>query len=323
MKLHRIVLAAVLTAGAATVSPALLADEYPGKPITIITAFGPGSASDTIARVVAQPLGVALKQSIVVEARPGANGAISAMYVARQPADGYTMLLTTNSPHSAAPFLMKNLAYDPVKDFSPVIRYGSFTLMMLIHPSVPANNVTEFIAYVRAHPGKVSFASGNTAGVVAGETIKHFGKLDMLHVPYKSSPQALTDLIAGRTQMMVADFTTGMPHVQSGALRALGITRIKRSSLYPELPTLDEAGIPGFDMDAWAGFVAPAGTPPEVVKLLNAEMRKIIDAPDTKATLARVGFEGFSSSPDEFGEFIKVQLGKWSKMVKEAGIQPE
>jgi tripartite-type tricarboxylate transporter receptor subunit TctC len=323
MKLHRIALIALLTAIAVLTGPALRADEFPSKPITIISAFGPGSASDTIARVVAQPLGVALKQNVIVEARPGANGALSAMYVARQPADGYTLLLTTNSPHSAAPFLMKNLAYDPVKDFTPVTRYGSFTLMLLIHPSVPATNVKEFIAYVQAHPGKVSFASGNTAGVVAGETIKHFGKLDMLHVPYKSTPQALTDLIAGRTQMMVADFTTGMPHVRSGALRALGITRIKRSAIYPELPTLDEAGIPGFDMDAWAGFVAPAGTPPEVVKLLNAEMRKIIDTPETKTTLAKVGFEGFSSSPQELEDFIKLQLGKWSKMVKDAGIQPE
>jgi tripartite-type tricarboxylate transporter receptor subunit TctC len=312
-----------MAAAVALVSTLAQAENFPSKPITIITAFGPGSASDTITRVVGQPLGVALKQSIIVEARPGANGAISAMYVARQPADGYTMLMTTNSPHSAAPFLTKNIAYDPVKDFAPVTRLGSFTLMLLVHPSVPAKNVKEFIAYVKANPGKVSFASGNTAGVVAGETIKHWGKLDMLHVPYKSSPQALTDLIAGRTQMMVADFTTGMPHVRSGALRALGITRIKRSPLYPELPTLDEAGIPGFDIDAWAGFVAPAGTPPEVIKVLNTEMRKIIDDPKTQETMKKAGFEAFSSSPQELGDFIKVQLGKWEKMVKDAGIQPE
>lgn len=302
---------------------AALADNYPSKPITIVTAFGPGSASDTITRVVAQPLGIALKQSVIVEARPGANGAISAMYVARQPADGYTLLMTTNSPHSAAPFLTKNIAYDPVKDFSPVSRLGSFTLMVLVHPSVPAKTVKEFIDYVKANPGKVSFASGNTAGVVAGETIKHWGKLDMLHVPYKSSPQALTDLIAGRTHMMVADFTTGMPHVRSGTLRALGITRIKRSSLYPELPTIDEAGIPGFDIDAWAGFVAPASTPPDVVALLNKTMRPIIDGPEVQALMRNAGFEAFSSSPQELGDFIKVQLGKWEKMVKDAGIQPE
>src|SRR4029077_12706301 len=173
----------VLLAAAATVlSAAAHAQGYPNKPITIITTFGPASASDTITRVMAQPLGVALKQSVIVEARTGANGAISAMYVARQPADAYTMLLTTNSPHSAAPFLMKNIAYDPVKDFTPVVRYGSFTLILLVHSSVPAKPFKEFIASVQASPGKVSFASGNTAGVVAGESIKHFGKLDMLHV---------------------------------------------------------------------------------------------------------------------------------------------
>jgi tripartite-type tricarboxylate transporter receptor subunit TctC len=316
----RILLAAT---AAVSLSAAAHAQGYPAKPITIVTAFGPGSASDTITRVVAQPLGAALKQSVIVEARPGANGAISAMYVARAPADGYTLLMTTNSPHSAAPFLTKNIAFDPVKDFTPISRLGSFTLMLLVHPSIPARNIKELIAHVQANPGKLSFASGNTAGVVAGETIKHFGKLDMLHVPYKSTPQALTDLIAGRTSMMVTDFTTGSPHVQSGALRALAITRIKRSVLYPELPTLDEAGIPGFDMDAWAGFVGPANMPPDVVALLSKTMRPIIDNPEVKATMLKAGFEAFSSSPQELGDFIKLQLGKWEKMVKDAGIQPE
>jgi tripartite-type tricarboxylate transporter receptor subunit TctC len=314
------ILAAV---GAALFGGSALADNYPTKPITIITAFGPGSASDTITRVVAQPLGVALKQSVIVEARPGANGAISAMYVARAPADGYTLLMTTNSPHSAAPFLTKNIAYDPVKDFTPITRLGSFTLMLVIHPSIPANTVKELVEYARANPGKLSFASGNTAGVVAGETLKHWGKLDLLHVPYKSTPQALTDLIAGRTSMMFADFTTGIPHVKSGALRALAVTRIKRSSLYPELPTMDEAGVTNFDMDAWAGFVAPANTPPDVVTLLSKAMRPIIDSAEVKATMRNAGFEAFSSSPEELGNFIKVQLGKWEKMVKDAGIQPE
>jgi tripartite-type tricarboxylate transporter receptor subunit TctC len=324
MKLLRILLSPVLAGGMTLLGIAAVhAQAFPSKPITIITAFGPGSASDTITRAIAQPLGVALKQSVIVEARPGASGAISAMYVARQPADGYTMLMTTNSPHSAAPFLMKNIAYDPIKDFSPVTRFGSFTLMLCIHPGIPANNVKELIAYARANPGKLTFASGNSAGIVAGETVKHWGKLDMLHVPYKSTPQALTDLLAGRVSMMFVDLTSGIAHVKAGSLRALAVTRIKRSSLFPELPTMDEAGVTGFDMDAWAGFVAPAQTPPEVVALLSSTMRPIIDDPKMKETLGRVGFEAFSSSPAELEDFIKVQLGKWSKMVKDAGIQPE
>ncbi len=299
------------------------AQQYPSKPVTIITAFGPGTASDTIARVVAQPLGAALKQSVIVEARPGASGAISAMYVARQPADGYTMLLTTNSPQSAAPFLMKNVGYDAVKDFTSITRLGSFTLLLVIHPSIPANNVKELIAYAKANPGKLSFASGNSAGIVAGETLKHWAKADMLHVPYKGTPQALTDVLAGRVSMMFADLTTVMPHVQAKTLRALAVTRIKRSSLFPELATMDEAGVTGFDMDAWAGLVAPANTPPEIVKLLNSTLRPIIDSPEIKTTLGRAGFEAFSSSPEELDDFIKVQLGKWKKMVSDAGIQPE
>jgi tripartite-type tricarboxylate transporter receptor subunit TctC len=197
MTLLRTLLSALLANGLTLLgSAAAHAQAYPNKPITIITAFGPGSASDTITRVVAQPLGVALKQSVVVEARPGANGAISAMYVARAAADGYTLLMTTNSPHSAAPFLMKNIAYDPVKDFAPVSRLGSFTLMLVVHPRIPATSVKELIDYARANPGRLTFASGNTAGVVGGETLKHWAKLDMLHVPYKSTPQALTDVLA-------------------------------------------------------------------------------------------------------------------------------
>jgi tripartite-type tricarboxylate transporter receptor subunit TctC len=319
MKLLRIAVAAAIT----MFSPALYADDFPSKPITIITAFGPGSASDTITRVVAQPLGIALKQSVIVEARPGASGAISAMYVARQPADGYTILMTTNSPHSAAPYLMKNIAYDPIKDFSPITRFGSFTLMLCINPGIPAKNVKELIAYGQANPGKLTFASGNSAGIVAGETLKHWGKLDMLHVPYKSTPQGLNDLLAGRVSMMFVDLTSGLPHVQAGTLRALAVTRLKRSALFPELPTMDEASVTGFDMDAWAGFVAPAHTPPQVVALLSKTMRPIIDDPKTKSILGKAGFEAFSSSPDELEDFIKIQLGKWKKMVNDAGIQPE
>ena len=313
----------IAAAGIALISPALHADNYPSKPITIVTAFGPGSASDTIARVMAQPLGVALKQSVIVEARVGASGAISAMYVARAPADGYTMLLTTNSPHSAAPFLMKNISYDPIKDFAPVTRYGSFTLMLCINPDVPAHSVKELIEYGRANPGKLTFASGNSAGIVAGETLKHWGKIDMLHVPYKSTPQGVVDLIAGRVSMMFVDLTSGIEQVRAGKLRALATTRIKRSTLLPDLPTMDEAGVTGFDMDSWAGFVVPANTPPEVTGLLSKTMRPIIDDPKTKDILAKVGFEAFSSSPQELEDHIKVQLGKWKKMVTDAGIQPE
>src|SRR5437763_9084218 len=209
MKKLLLILSAI---GAALFSPAVLADNYPSKPITIIVPFGPGSATDTIARVIAQQLGAALKQSVVVEDRAGANGALSALFVARSAPDGYTLFMSTNSPHSAAPFLMKNVGYDPVKDFAAITR---FTLMLCVHPSIAAKSVKELIEYGKANPGKLSFASGNTSGIVAGETLKHWAEIDMLHVPYKTVPVALNDVLAGRVSMMFAALTTGLPHVKA------------------------------------------------------------------------------------------------------------
>jgi tripartite-type tricarboxylate transporter receptor subunit TctC len=312
-----------VAAGATILCSALRADNYPSRPITLVAVFGPGSASDTICRAIADPLSVALKQSVIVEDRPGADGALAALDVARAAPDGYTLLMGTNSPLSAAPFLMKNLSYDPMKDFSPVTRVGSFTLMLVVNPSVPAKSVKELIEYAKTNPAKLSFASANTSGIVAGETLKHWAGIDMFHVPYKSSPPALQDVISGRVSMMFTDLTTGLPHVKSGALRALAVTRVHRSSLFPELPTLDEAGVTGFDMDSWAGIVAPAHTPPAIVTKLNTELRKIIDSPVLKSKLSNLGFESFSSSPEELADFMNVQLGKWRKMVKDAGIQPQ
>jgi len=312
-----------MVAGAALLSPVLRADNYPNKPITLIAVFGPGSASDTICRVIAQPLSVALKETVIVENRAGANGALAALYVARSAPDGYTLLMATNSPLSAVPFLMKNVSYDPVKDFTAVTRVGSFTLMLVVNPSVPAKTVKELIEYAKANPGKLSFASGNSSGVVAGETLKSWAGINIVHVPYRSVPPALNDVLGGRVSMMFADLTTGMPHVKANALRALAVTRMQRSKLVPELPTLHEAGVANFDMDSWAAVFATANTPPEIVTRLNRELRKIIDNPEINAKMAAMGFEAFSSSPEELGDFVKVQLVKWTKMIKDAGIEPE
>jgi len=313
----------VVAAGAALCSAALYADDYPTRPITLTAVFGPGSASDTICRIIADPLGKTLGQAVVVEDRPGADGALAALYVHHQPADGYNILMATNSPLSADPFLHKDVAYDPVKDFDPITRVGSFTLMLLVNPKLPVNSVKDFVAYAKAHPGTLSFASGNTAGIVAGKTLANFAGVEMLHVPYKSTPPAIEDVIAGRVSMMFADFTVAMPHVAAGQVRALAVTRIKRSTLFPDLPTMDEAGITGFNLDAWAGLVAPAGTPPEIVAKLNAALRPIIESPDVQAKFKNVGFEGFSSTPQELSDFIKAQLGIWGKMVKDADIQAD
>jgi tripartite-type tricarboxylate transporter receptor subunit TctC len=282
--------------------------------------FGPGSASDTICRIIANELGQMLGQPIVVEDRPGADGALAALYVHHQPADGYTLLMGTNSPLSADPFIHKDINYDPIKDFVPITRVGSFTLMLVVNPQLPIHSVKELVDYARANPGKLTYASGNLVGM---ETLKHSAEVSILHVPYKTTAPALEDIIAGRVSMMFADFTSSMPHVAAGTIRPLAISRIKRSTLYPNLPTLDEAGLKGFNLDAWAGLVAPAGTPSEIVIKLNVALRKVIDNPQVRAKFKNVGFEGFSSTPQELGDYIKAELADWRKMVKDADIKSD
>jgi tripartite-type tricarboxylate transporter receptor subunit TctC len=320
MTMFRAIFAA---AGVMLFSVAASAQGYPNKPVTIIVPFGPGSGTDIVTRIIGQRLGAALNQSIVVENKPGANGTIAANFVARAAPDGYTLFMSTNTPHSAAPFLMKSISYDPAKDFVALSRAGSFTQVLLVNPSIPANSVQELIAYAKANPGKLTFASGNASAVLAGETLKRWAGLDMLHVPYRSAPPAVQDVLGGRVSMLFTDLATGLPHHKSGALRGLATTRLKRSALLPELPTLDESGVKGFDMDSWAGLFAPAGTPRDIVVKLNTELRKIIETPEVKAQIAATGFEAFSSSTEELDEFVKAQLVKWERMIKEAGIQPE
>src|SRR5216683_8417338 len=298
---------AALALGLATFSfAAAAAEAYPSRPITVIVPFGAGSGTDIVTRIIAQPLGIALNQNIVVDNREGANGSIAAAYVAKAPPDGYTLLMSTNSPHSANPFLLKNIAYDPVKDFAPVTRAGSFTQMSVVNPAVPVRTIPELIAYAKANPGRLTYGSGNTSGILAGETLKRWAGIDILHVPYKSVPPALNDVIAGRVSMTFTDLTPGLPHVKAGTLRALGITRLQRSALLPDLPTFDESGLKDFEVESWAGLFAPAGTPAEI-----------------KAQIGQIGFELFGSTPEELGDFVKTQLVRTSRMVKDAGIEPE
>jgi tripartite-type tricarboxylate transporter receptor subunit TctC len=318
----RKLLVVFVAAATALFSAALYADDFPTRPITIVSVFGPGSASDTICRIIADRFSPAIGQPVVVVDKPGVDGALAADYVHHQAPDGYTLLMGTNSPLSADPFLHK-INYDPAKDFAPVTRVGSFTLMLVINPTLPIHSVQELVDYAKANPGKLSFASGNTAGIVAGDTLAHWAGIQLIHVPYNSTPPALEDIIAGRVSMMFADFTTAMPHVAAHTLRALAVSRIKRSTLFPDLPTMDQAGITGFNLDAWAGLVAPAGTPPDVVDKLNKTLRPVIESAEVQAKFKNVGFEGFSSTPDELGDYIKAQLVEWKKMVTDANIQAD
>jgi tripartite-type tricarboxylate transporter receptor subunit TctC len=296
---------------------------YPTRNITLVLPFAAGSGTDTTTRLISQHLSQALGVGIVIENKAGANGMIAATYVARAAPDGYTLLVTTNTTHSANPYLLKSLTYDPVKDFTPIARTGDLPFMLVIHPEVPAKTVGELVAYGKANPGKLSYASGSSSAIVSGATFAHNAGLDLLHVPYKSSPPALNDVMGGRVSMMFVDILTGLPHVQGNALRALAVTTKDRSPLVPNLPSMQEAGVRDFDISSWQGYFGPAGMPKEIVTRLNAEIRKIIEQPEIKAKLATLGMDAFSGTPEQLGTFVNEQLVLWEKLIREAGIEKQ
>lgn len=295
---------------------------YPNRAITLVIPFAAGSGTDTTTRLIGKELGVALGVNIVVDNKPGANGSIAASYVARAAPDGYTLFVTTNTTHSANPYLLKVMSYDPVKDFTPIARTGDLPFMLAVHPDVPANSVAGLIALAKKEPGKLTYASGSSSSSVSGATFATLAGIDLLHVPYKSSPPALTDVIAGRITMMFVDVPTGLPHVNAKALKAFAVTTKKRSALLPELPTMD-ATVKGFDITSWQGYLGPAGMPKEIVTKLNAEIQKIVNRPDIKSQLAERGMEAFSGPPEEFDQFLKDQLVVWEKLVRDAKIEKQ
>src|SRR6266508_3099681 len=299
------------------------AQDYPSRPITLVLPFGAGSGIDPTARIVGDELGKALKQPDVVDYQPGANGAIAASAVARAAPDGYTLFMTTVSTHSANPNLLKSIPYDPVKDFAAVARVGNLPFMLVIDPKIPAASVPEFIAYVKANPGRLGYASSNATGLVAGATLKRLANLDLVHVPYRNSPQAINDVMTGRLAMMFVDFALGSPQARDGNVRALAVTTKERRALLPDVPSMTEAGLPAFDLIPWNAIFAPAGMPKPIVERLNGELRRIIADPKIKQRLAAIGFDAFSSTPEELDAFVRADLAKWTKWVKDAGIEPE
>jgi tripartite-type tricarboxylate transporter receptor subunit TctC len=296
---------------------------YPTRNITLVLPFAAGSGTDTTTRIISKELGTALGVGTVIDNKAGANGSIAASYVARANPDGYTLFVTTNTTHSANPYLLKTLSYDPMKDFTPIARTGDLPFMLVINPEIPANSVPELIALAKKEPGKYSYASGSSSAIVSGATFARLAGLDLLHVPYKSSPPALTDVIAGRVSMMFVDVLTGLPHVNGKALKALAVTTKNRSALLPELPSMDEAGVKGFDITSWQGYLGPANLPKAIVLKLNAEIQKVINRPEIKKELAERGMEAFSGPPEEFEQFLKDQLVVWEKLIADAGIEKQ
>lgn len=296
---------------------------YPEKPISLIVPFPAGSGTDAVGRIFAESISKQLGQPVIVENKPGANATIAANYVAKAKPDGYTLFVTTNTSHSAAPWLMKNVAYDPVKDFTPIARGGNLPFLLVTNPNKPYKTLAELIAFAKANPGKVTYASGNSTGIVAGATLGVAAGLDLLHVPYKGTPQALTDLIGEQVDFMFTDFTSGMPFVTSNRLRAMAVSTAKRSTLVPDLPSMEEAGVEHFDINSWNGYFGPAGMSPEIVKTLNTAINNVVNDPDTKARLAKLGFDAFSGSPEDFSKFVQEQYVLWGKLIKDANITPQ
>jgi tripartite-type tricarboxylate transporter receptor subunit TctC len=296
---------------------------YPSRNITLVLPFAAGSGTDTTTRIISKELGIALNTGMVIDNKSGANGSIAASYVARAPADGYTLLVTTNTTHSANPYLLKTMSYDPMKDFTPIARTGDLPFVLVINPEIPANSVAELIALAKKEPGKYTYASGSSSAIVSGATFAKLAGIDLLHVPFRSSPPALSEVIAGRLSMMFVDTLTALPHVNAKALRALAVTTKQRSALLPDLPSMDEAGVKGFDITSWQGYLGPANMPKDVVLKLNTEIRKIIDRPEIKKELGDRGMEAFSGPPEEFEKFLQDQLVVWEKLITDAGIEKQ
>ena len=297
--------------------------QFPSKPIRVLVPFGAGSSTDTVIRIIAQPLGQALGQPVVVENKPGADGAISAVEVAKAPADGHTLLFATNSPLSATPHLKKKIPYDPIADFTPITFVGNYTFFAVVNPSVPAKTLAELVAYAQANPDKLNYGTGNTSAIVMTATFASLTKTRMVHVPYKSEPPAVTDLVSGNVQFMFSSYTTIAPHIQSGRLRVLATTLPERSPLIPDAPTLVEAGLPKLPIASWAGLLGPAKLPKDITDRLNREVNAILKRPETLEALNKQAFAARGSTAEEFAAYTKDQLEIWGKAIRDAGIQPE
>ncbi len=309
---------------AVTVLPAQ-AQTWPDKPLRLVVPFPAGGTVDTVARSVAQKLTESLRQPVVVENRAGAAGAIGSEAVAKAAPDGYTLLMGTASTHGTNPAVQKSLPYDALRDYAPVALVASTPYILVVHPSVKANNVAELLALARAQPGKLNYGSygSGSSNHLATELFRAISGADIVHVPYKGGAPAMTDLLAGQVQMMFDVFTTSGPQIRTGKLRLLGVGAPRRSALAPDAPTLAEAGVPGFDASTFFGIFAPAGTPRNVVMRLNEDINRALQTPDLRERLAAVGSEPGGGPPEQLGEAVASEVAKWTKLVRERNLRFE
>jgi tripartite-type tricarboxylate transporter receptor subunit TctC len=311
-------------AAAACLPMAAWAQGYPNKPITLLVPFPPGGPTDLVARVLAKKMSEQMGQSIVIDNKPGANGNIAAVAATKAPADGYTVLYNTSSI-TLSPALYKNLAYDVQRDLAPVALTAVVPLALVVNPAVPVNNVREFIAYAKANPAKLSYGSagnGNVTHLAAFQLVRHHD-IDATHVPYRGSAPADIDLVAGQIQFMTDTINSVMPFVKDKRLKLLAVTTSQRMSLFPDVPTLGETVMPGFEAGAWQGIMVPANTPKAVVQRLNTEINKALQSAEVKEKLALQGAEPLGSTSEEYGAYVKKELARWAAVVKATGVTLE
>ena len=322
-KRRNFVLATVAAAGALSLAPlaAQAQAAFPSKPITIIVPFSAGGTTDSLARVVGLHMGTDLGQPVVVDNRAGAGGNIGGQAAARANPDGYTLFMGTVGTHAINQSLYKKMPFDPIKDFAPLSRVAMVPNLLVVNPGQPYKSVKELIAYGKAHPGKINFgSSGNGSSIhLSGELFKQMTGVDMQHVPYRGSAPAVSDLLGGQISVMFDNMPSAIQHVRGGKLRALAVTTAKRSPALPDVPTIAEAGVPGYEATSWFGLLAPAGTPAPIVAKLNAAILKALADPEVKKKLAEQGAESHGEKPEEFAAFIKSETAKWGKVVKESG----
>ena len=317
-----VIVASIATLALASVAVAQ-APPYPTKPIRLVVPFPAGGATDILARAVAQKLTEAWGQAVVVDNRPGAGGNIGSELVAKSAPDGYTLEMGTVGTHAINASLYAKMPYDHIKDFAPVILVAGVPNVLVVNPSVPANSVQELIAYAKANPGKLNFASSGSGTSIhlSGELFKVMAGVQMTHIPYKGSSPALQDLLGGQVQLMFDNLPPSLPQIKSGKLRALGVTTAARAAALPDTPTIAESGLPGFEASSWFGVLAPAGTSPAIIAKLNAEIAKWLATPEAKEKLTAVGANVASGTPDDFAKHIAAETAKWAKVVKDSGAK--
>ena len=319
----RLPLYLVTTALLLAIAGPAAAQSYPVKSIRWISPWPAGGANDIFSRAIGQKIAESLGQQVLVDNRPGAAGTIGSDIAAKAPADGYTLVMGSSPTHAIAPALYPALPYDPVRDFAAVTLVGSVPNVLVLHPSVPAKTVKEFIAVAKARPGKLNFAStGNgTSQHLSAELFKFMAGLDMVHIPYKGTAPALTELVAGQVDLAFENMPALIPHIQAGRLRALAVTTTKRSAVMPELPTIAEAALPGYDASVWFGVFAPVGTPRPVIDRLHGEILKALQTQDLKSRMIAMGTDVSGMGPDDFSAYVRKEIPKWANLVKAAGVK--